>query len=131
MNLELQILPETLAVCRLEPRAAVPPWALTDAALTAITRTDAELSIVCPEAAVPGGVRCEKGWRCFKILGPLPFAMTGVPASLVDPLAQAGISVFAFSTYDTDFVMVKADRLEDARQALTLAGFEVRPGHHS
>ncbi len=125
MNLKLQIMPGTFAVCKLDPQAALPRWALSEGALTSITRTADELSIVCGESAVPDDVRCEKGWRCVKILGPLPFSMTGVLASLVGPLAEAKISVFALSTYDTDYVLIKAERLQDAIRVLRLSGHEI------
>lgn len=124
MSLKLRLLPGTFAVCRLEPDAAIPAWALAGI-LTSISRTPDELSIVCPEAQVPEGILAEKGWRCFKIQGPLPFAMTGVLASLVNPLAEAGISLFAFSTYDTDYVLVKDAALERALTALLQAGHSI------
>jgi len=121
MLLKLRLLPGTFAVCRFEPEAVIPAWALAGD-LVSISRTPDELSIVCPEALVPQGILVEKGWRCLKIQGPLPFSMTGVLASLVDPLAEAGISLFAFSTYDTDYVLVKDATLERARAALVQAG---------
>jgi hypothetical protein len=124
MALKLKLLPGVFAVCRLAPEAAVPEWA-TAGPLTSITRTQEELSIVCLEAQVPAGVLGEKGWRCLKIEGPLPFSLTGVLASLVNPLSEAGISLFAFSTYDTDYVLVKKAVLDRAIQALTGAGHTV------
>jgi hypothetical protein len=124
MALKLNLLPGVFAVCRLAPEAAAPEWA-TAGPLTSITRTPEELSIVCLEAQVPAGVLGEKGWRCLKIEGPLPFSLTGVLASLVNPLSEAGISLFAFSTYDTDYVLVKETTLDHALQALTRAGHTV------
>ncbi len=122
---KLTVLPETFAVCRLASDAAIPDWALYDGLPVSITRTADELSIICPESRVPGDVQAERGWRCFKILGPLPFSMTGVLASLVAPLADAGISIFAFSTYDTDYVMVKEEMLSLARDVLAADGHEI------
>jgi len=124
MALKLKLLPGIFAVCRLAPGEAVPEWS-TAGPLTSITRTAEELSIVCLEAQVPASVLSEKGWRCLKIQGPLPFELTGVLASLVTPLAQAGISLFAFSTYDTDYVLVKEATLAPAVQALSRAGHTV------
>jgi len=121
MVLNLKVIPGTYAVCRLDPDSAIPGWALTGS-VTSITRTPDELSVVCPEAQVPKGVLCEKSWRCIKIQGPLPFSMTGVLASLVNPLAEAGISLFAFSSYDTDYVLVKEAKFDDALAALSRAG---------
>jgi hypothetical protein len=124
MGLKLKLLPGLFAVCRLGAEAAIPEWALAGP-LYSFTRTPEESSIVCQESQVPKGIQSEKGWRCFKIQGPLPFEMTGVMASLVDPLAQAGISLFAFSTYDTDYVLVKEATLVQAIQALTAAGHTI------
>ena len=119
--LQLKVVPGEYAVCRLDPDAPIPGWALTGP-VSSVTRTPDELSIVCPEAQVPAGVRCENGWRGIKIQGPLPFSLTGVLASVADPLSEAGISLFAISTYDTDYVLVKGAKLDDALAALSLAG---------
>ena len=98
----ISVLPGRFAVCRLEAGAAVPTWAATGTCFS-ITRTAAELSIVCAQAGVPNGVSCERDWRCFKLAGPIPFSTVGVLASLVTPLADADISAFAISTFDTDY----------------------------
>src|SRR5262245_7244439 len=111
------LLPGNFAVCRLEPGAAIPTWA-TAGSVFSITRTPVELSIVCEQSVVPDGVRCERGWRCFALAGPIPFATVGVLASLVTPLADAGISVFAISTFDTDYLLVKEKDVERAVAAL-------------
>jgi hypothetical protein len=83
-----------------------------------ITRTPDELSIVCPEDAVPPDTRSEDGFRALKVPGPIPFAQTGVLASLAVPLAAAGISIFAIATYDTDYVLVRATELDAALEVL-------------
>ncbi len=106
VTLTLTVLPETLAVCRLASDAAVPGWAMAGS-FSSITRTADELSVVCAQSQVPDGVKREGGWRGLKVEGPLDFALTGILASLAAPLAQAGISIFAVSTYDTDYVLVK------------------------
>jgi hypothetical protein len=124
MGLCLSVLPETLAVCRLGPDAEVPDWA-TKGRFVSITRTRTELSVVADEASVPSGVRAERGWRALKIGGPIPFSAVGILADIAAPLAQAGISLFAVSTFDTDYILVKADRLEAARAALSDAGHTV------
>ena len=74
---------------------------------------------------MPEGVRCEAGWRCLKVEGPLDFGLTGILAAITAPLAAAGIPVFAVCTYDTDYVMVKTDQLADAVDALRHAGHRV------
>lgn len=123
--LVLSPLPGRWAVCRLHPESAVPAWAEGGAFFSA-TRTRDELSVVCEEAAVPDGVKAEKGWAALRVHGPIPFGTTGVLSSLTAPLAEAGISVFALSTFDTDHLLVKAESLSDTVAALRKAGVEVR-----
>lgn len=113
----LCLLPGTYAVCRLESGAVVPAWATTGDFFS-LTRTADELSIVCDQSVVPDDVQCERDWRCFKLAGPIPFSTVGVLASLVEPLADAGISVFAISTFDTDYLLVKEMDLAKAAAVL-------------
>jgi uncharacterized protein len=124
-TLDLTVEAWELAVSRLPPDAAVPDWA-TRGAFHAVTRTPAELSIVCEAAHVPGDVRSEKGWRCFSVAGPIPFELTGVLSSIAAPLAEAGVGIFAISTFDTDTVLVPGARLADAIRALESAGHRVK-----
>lgn len=124
MQLTFSLLPETFAVCRLDPSAPVPGWAL-GAGFTSVTHTPDELSILCPGDRVPPGVPTEAGWRGLKVEGPFDFSVTGVLASLATPLADAGISVFVVCTYDTDYLFVKEQDLDGA--LATLAG----EGHHA
>jgi uncharacterized protein len=123
-DLPLVILPDRLAVCRLSADAPHPDWARSGD-LLALVQTSDELSIVCTERYVPPDVRAERGWRALQVQGPLEFAMVGVLASIVVPLARTGVSVFVLSTFDTDFVLVKEDALDRAVSALTQAGFLV------
>src|SRR5215467_11616580 len=97
-SLRLTLLPGRFAVCRLAADAAIPAWASTGSFLS-ITRTAEELSLVVDEPAVPANVQCERGFRALKLEGPFPFAMTGVLASVLDPLAAAEVSIFAVSTF--------------------------------
>lgn len=124
-SLTLTTLSERLAVCRLDPSSKIPSWA-TIAALFSVTRTTDELSIVCPEESVPADVKCERGWRVLKLEGPFEFSMVGVLSSVAAPLADAGVSIFAVSTYDTDYVLVKETLFELAATALRDLGHEVR-----
>ena len=126
-GLELRVLPGTLAVARLGPGEPVPEWASGAGALHAVVRTAAEVSIVCEDAAVPADVRAERGFRALAVAGPLDFALTGVLAALAVPLTEAGVSIFGVSTYDTDHVLVRAERLEEAIAALRAAGHRVDP----
>ncbi len=123
-DLPLLILPDRLAVSRLPADAEFPDWA-RPGDLLALVRTRDELSIVCPERFVPPETRSERGWRAIQVQGPLEFAMIGVLASIAVPLARAGVSIFALSTSETDYVLVKEDMLDRAVIALQAVGFLV------
>lgn len=125
-RLRLSIRPGRLSICRLPPETPRPDW-VPDAPFCAVTRTEEEVSIVCPEEAVPVGIRCRPGWRALKVAGPLAFDLTGVLAALAAPLARAGISIFALSTFDTDYVLIQAPDLHRAIETLNRAGHRVDP----
>jgi hypothetical protein len=117
----LRVLPGRLAVCKLAPHADIPDWARFGD-LISITRTAAELSIVCAQPLVPKEVKAERDWRAFEVIGPLDFNLVGILAALASTLAEAGISIFALSTYDTDYLLVREVELERAASALVEAG---------
>jgi uncharacterized protein len=123
MSLELRLLPETFAVCRLNAgdesdlRAA--------SGLFSVTRTASELSVVCPEEDVPEGCEASGGWRAFEVHGPIDHTATGVLASIATPLADAGVPLFPLATFDTDYVLVRQKDLDSAGEALTAAGHRV------
>ena len=123
MKLRLHTIRGRYAVARLDASERVPSWPRGD--FVSITRTPDELSIVCDEDAVPKDVRAERGWRCLAVEGPIPFEVTGVAASLANALADARISVFLLSTFDTDYVLVKDEAFERACDALRAAGHDV------
>ena len=122
-TLHIDILPHSLAVCRLEPHAPLPAW--VRGAFTTVSRTDEELSIVCDADAVPPDVRADRGWRVVKVRGPIPFDVTGVAAALVAPLAEARISVFPIATFDTDYLLLKEESFEHAVGVLRAAGHDI------
>jgi hypothetical protein len=124
-NLTLELLHETFAVAQLEGDAEVPAWA-KGGPFVSVTRTRSELSIVCAEAAVPLDVKTQRGFRCLRVRGPLDFAEIGILESLAHPLANAGISIFALSTYDTDYLLFAEGELEVGLSALSAAGHVVR-----
>lgn len=111
--LTMSVLDGTFAICRLRNEEGVPPWAV-NSGFFSVTRTMDELSVVCPQENVPEGICCEKEWRCLKVEGPLDFSLTGILSSLALPLARSGISIFALSTYDTDYLLVKENQLQRA-----------------
>ncbi len=102
----------------------VPDWAISGG-FFCVTRTDDELSVVCPEEVVPEDVRSEGGWRALKLEGPFEFSEVGVLDSVAAPLAEAGVGIFAVSTFDTDYVLVKKEYLQSAVAALRGRGHEV------
>lgn len=125
-SLRFSVLPGSWAVVRFPPDAEVPA-SLLAAPFHSVTRTAAELSVVCPDGAVPEGARVERGWAILALEGPFPFDLIGVLAAFLVPLAEAGVGIFALSTFDTDYVLVKRERLEAALEALSSAG-HVRTG---
>ena len=102
----LSVLDDSFSVCRLAPDAGIPLWVPTKG-FVSVTRTAEELSIVCQSDVVPDSVRTERGFRVLKIEGPFDFSLTGILLAVIGPLADVGISIFALSTYDTDYVLVK------------------------
>jgi hypothetical protein len=123
-KLALEVLPDELAVCRLPVDAPVPKWAWSGE-LTSITSTDEELSLVCAADPVPTEITHTAGWRALKIRGPLDFSLVGILAGITGVLADAEVAIFAISTYDTDYILVRGDQLETAVAALCMAGYEV------
>lgn len=126
-SLTLRRLPGRFAVCRLAAEAPVPEWA-AGGSFFSVTRAPGELSVVCPEAQVPPGVEAETGWACLGVEGPLELSLVGVLAGLTAPLAAAGVSLFALSTFRTDYLLVKEAALAAAVAALREAGHRVEEG---
>ena len=123
--MELVLDPARCSVCRL---TAGTPWPTPPAGgrLFSVTRTADELSVVCAEGDEPTGARVEPGWRMLHVVGPLPFALVGVVASLTAPLAAAEVAVFVLSTFDTDLVLVKDADVDRAIDVFRGAGHRVR-----
>ncbi len=107
-EMKLMLFRETFGVCRFELSQTLPQWALENKeTLLSITYTNEELSIVCPLSSIPESIEYEKPWNAIKMIGPLDFGLTGILSSLIVPLAENGISIFAISTYDTDYILIK------------------------
>ena len=124
-QLTVVVYAEIYAVCRLDALVAVPEWA-KGAEFISITRTAIELSIVCQEDTLPAEISAERNRRLMRIEGPLAFSLTGVLASVTAPLARAEISIFAVSTYETDYLLVSDKDLQKATEVLEAAGHPVR-----
>jgi uncharacterized protein len=127
MTLSLIQLNETFTIHRLQPDAEIPPSALRSP-FFAMARTDDELSLVLPESVKIESERSADGWACFKVEGPLDFNQIGVLAGVSTVLAQAKVSIFALSTFDTDYLLVKREQARAAREALASAGYQVLGG---
>lgn len=124
--LTLAILPDRLAVARLPVESPIPALRL-DGGLISLTVTADEVSLVCAENAVPpSSEQVMPGWRALRVVGKLDFALIGILASLTAALASAGVSVFALSTYNTDYLLVRAEELPHAVDTLRAAGHVVR-----
>jgi uncharacterized protein len=123
MHLGLEVLPCQLAVCRLPSGSSIPTW--VSGIFTSVTRTPEEVSIVCDEQCVPHDVHATRGWRLLKVDGPIAFETTGVAASLIQPLADADISVFLIATYDTDYLLLQESSFNHALDRLRDAGHRV------
>src|SRR5262245_57085799 len=122
--MELTLLRRPLAVCRLDPGSEIPEWA-RKGPFFSVTRTPEEISIVCDDALVPLQIPAERDWRVYRLKGPIPFTAVGVLSSLVAPLARSGISVFAISTFDTDYLLVRHADVKKATLALREDGHTV------
>lgn len=117
-------MPGKFAVCRLPADGPVPEW-VWSGLFTSVTRTADELSIVCLADCVPEEHQPKSPWVCFKVEGPFSFSEVGILASVVSPLAESGVPIFAVSTFDTDYVLVDAENVEIALQALRDAGHQL------
>lgn len=127
-QLPLELLPDILAVCRLEARAPLPDWAQQASGFLTVSRTAEELSITTVQRVLPADVACVRDYRALRVRGPLPLDLIGILAAIADPLADAGLSIFAISTYDTDYVLVKAQDLDAALEVLERAGHQISAG---
>jgi len=112
-SIALQLSELKLAICWLPPDASLPSW-IKEKEFISVTRTRDELSIICGENQVPADIKADRNWRMIKVSGPLDFALTGVLAALLNPLADAGIAIFALSTFETDYLLLKEENLDRA-----------------
>ncbi|WP_409271666.1 ACT domain-containing protein [Neobacillus sp. SCS-31] len=122
--MKLKILDKTFSVVKYPPTDIIPSWALNSDVFS-ITRTDEELSIVSPSESLPMNEvfkDVENDWKCIKVEGVLDFSLTGILSSLANPLAENNISIFAISTFNTDYILVKSHSIEKARVVLESEG---------
>jgi hypothetical protein len=119
MKLALSLMPDLLAIASAPLDEGLPSWVDWTDPLVSVTRTTEEFSVICRQDRVPPGVKSEGGWRVFKVAGPLSLSLTGILMRLLTPLAEAGVPILAFSTYDTDYVLVRDGRESEAASALS------------
>lgn len=124
MKLKLSVLNYSLGVCKLDKKDSIPQWAF-NSEFFSITKTQEELSIVCREDIIPNHIKFEGHWRALKVEGPLDFSLIGILASISSILASANISIFAISTFDTDYILLKEDNLNKALEILGNNGYKV------
>ena len=117
------MLSETFTIHKLSPDLSIPEEILKSNYYS-VTKTDNELSVVCSELIEVKSLQSSKGWKCIKVKGPLDFNLTGIFAGISDILAQVNISIFAISTFDTDFIFVRSKDLSSARIKLRKAGYK-------
>jgi hypothetical protein len=120
-QLKLELLDELFAIHRFSPSARIPEGIFGEAFFN-IVKAEEELSIVCRNAFTLNSECCSQGWSCIKVSGPLDLNTTGILAKLSKVLAEERISIFAISTYDTDYILVKADKATEAVAALKAKG---------
>lgn len=123
-HLELSLLHERYAISRLGADSGIPDWAM-QGPFFSVTRTGDELSVVTEISLAPAGVQSQPGWRILKVHGPFVLSEIGVLAALAAPLAEAKISLFAVSTFDTDYLLVTSESLLAAIAALERAGHTI------
>ena len=122
---DLTVLPGSFAIVHLAADAPFPRWA-AQGNFFSVTRTSDDVSVVCAEDQVPKDVRAEASWRILKVKGPFALSEVGVLAGLSAPLAEAKVSLFAISTFDTDYLLVNEKQLLAAIAALRGAGHRIK-----
>lgn len=122
--LTMELMKETYGVCRLEKGDDIPKWGI-ESSFFSITRTEDELSVVCNEEDIPDTIKSEKEWRILKVLGPLDFSLIGILSSISSILAKEKISIFAISTYDTDYILLKETDLSQGIKALEANRYKI------
>ena len=124
-KLVLSVLFETFTIHKLSPDALIPEEILKSNYYS-VSKTENELSLVCSEVIEVQSLQSSKGWKYIKVLGPLDFNLTGILAGISDILAQTNISIFAISTFDTDYILVRTRDISSSRTILRLAGYKFK-----
>ena len=123
-KLILKLLKNKYSVCRLNKYDEIPKWIFNEEFFS-ITKTEDELSIVCLQDKIKDDVLCERNWKVLKIEGPLDFSLIGILSKISTLMANNNISIFAISTYDTDYILIKEELIDKAIQLLTNNNYNV------
>jgi hypothetical protein len=124
-KLKLSLLKDKYGICSLPATTPIPDWALKES-LISITRTKEELTIVCRQDLIPSQIQCDPNWRCFRIDGAFDLNQTGVISSISSPLANAGISIYVISTYNTDYFLVKEENVNQTISVLSSSAHSIK-----
>lgn len=127
LRLRFALRPERFCIHRLPPDRQIEPDRFRAVSWYSLTRTDDELSVIAPDAVDVGPSDRQAGWSCLQVRGPLDFAAVGIIAGISGILADAKVSIFTVSTYNTDYILVRTADLETAVGALTAVGHVVTP----
>lgn len=122
--LNLKLLNREFGIVRLKSSEKIPEWAIIND-IYSITRTETELTIVCPSNRIPKNFQSDIGWKCLKVEGSFDLNEIGIIASISNTLSQNGISIYVFSSYDTDFILIKDNNIEKAIKSLRSKGHSV------
>ena len=123
VNLILSVLSETFTIHKFSPDASIPEE-IMKSNFYSVSKTEKELSLVCSEVFEFQSLQSSNGWKCIKVKGPLDFNLTGILAGISDILTRGKISIFAISTFDTDYILVKSQEVSLARKKLKKAGYK-------
>jgi len=122
-NLVLSVLSETFTIHKLSLDTSIPEGLLKNN-FYSVSKTENELSLVCAQIIEVQSLQSSKGWKCIKVKGPLDLNLTGILAGISDILTRGNISIFAISTFDTDYILVRSQNLSSARNKLSKAGYK-------
>ena len=120
-HLKLKVLDDQFTIHRFSSDSEIPSQ-IYESAFYSITRTEDEVSIICSSSLQLNAEKFVDGWSCLKVIGPLDFSLTGILAGFSSSLSEAGIGIFVISTYDTDYILVRSEKLQHAKEALRAAG---------
>lgn len=122
MKLKLSVIGSSFTIHRFPPSHEIPNQ-VYESEFHTISKTADELSIVCSSSIQLNSEKSETGWSCIKVVGPLHFSLIGILAKISAVLAEAEISIFAISTFDTDYILIKSEKLPLATEALLASGY--------